>query len=83
VTLGVARPAVKGALQTRGGASERALFHAYGGIGRLVDEPVIEPCACGSKIVAISKREADVAQAVAAHNLMREHQAWRAAMEVA
>jgi len=67
----------------REGASERDLFRGYGGVGRVIDQPVVEPCVCGLDVVAISKREADVAQAVAAHNLMREHEAWRAAMEAA
>lgn len=57
--------------------SESQLVEGYGGLGIRLWPVAIEPCACGERIVAISRRPDDVLLAVRAHNASTVHQQWR------
>lgn len=55
--------------------SEGTLFRGLGAV-----EPVSEPCACGTPIVAISDSDDDISSAVRAHQRLPEHQLYRLRM---
>jgi hypothetical protein len=60
--------------------SEAALFrgHRIEGDTYVAPPPVlIEPCACGISIVALSDADEDIVQAVRSHQRMPEHQLYR------
>jgi hypothetical protein len=59
--------------------SESTLFR---GLGALEERPiaVIEPCACGTSIVALSDADEDVLLAVRSHQRLPEHQLYRLRM---
>lgn len=59
--------------------SESTLFR---GLGAVEERPiaVIEPCACGTSIVALSDADEDVVVAVRSHQRLPEHQLYRLRM---
>jgi hypothetical protein len=60
--------------------SEQTLFrgHRIEGDTYVAPSPaLIEPCACGISIVALSDADEDIVQAVRSHQRMPEHQLYR------